>query len=116
MQAKGPVAEDDTSLWGCLKRIEDARTGKPLSRKRLSAEMAGMVLGALDTTSMTSAITLCALLGLMPARVLHHGGQRYGPGRAGHHQHDQPHQGFKPQGFSPWQSQRWFWARWTPLA
>ena len=64
MQAKGPVAEEDTSLWGCLKRIEDARTGKPLSRKRLSAEMAGMVLGALDTTSMTSAITLCALLGL----------------------------------------------------
>ena len=64
MQAKGPVAEDDTSLWGCLKRIEDARTGKPLSRAKLSSEMAGMILGALDTTSMTSAITLCALAGL----------------------------------------------------
>ena len=58
-QAKGPVAEDDNSMWGCLKRIEDPDTGAPLTRAKLASEAAGIVLGALDTTSQTCAITLC---------------------------------------------------------
>lgn len=58
-QAKGPVAEDDNSMWGCLKRIEDPDTGAPLTRARLASEATGIVLGALDTTGQTCAITLC---------------------------------------------------------
>ena len=58
-QAKGPVAADDNSVWGCLKRIEDPDTGRPLPRAQLRPEMADMFLGAVNTTSQTCAITLC---------------------------------------------------------
>ncbi len=47
-------------MWGCLRRIEDPGTGAPLSRAALIPEVAGIVIGALDTTSATCAITLCA--------------------------------------------------------
>ena len=59
-QAMVPVGEDDTSMWGCLKSIKDPDTGKPLTREHLRAEMAGLIIGALDTTSQTCSITLCA--------------------------------------------------------
>ena len=62
MQARGPVLESDNSMWACLKRIVDPRTGKPLARAALTPEMAGLFSGALDTTSQTCAITLCALI------------------------------------------------------
>ena len=48
-------------MWGCLKRVVDPDTGKPLSRALLGPEMSGIFLGALDTTGQTCAITLCAL-------------------------------------------------------
>ena len=54
------MSEDDNSMWGCLKRIQDPDTGKPLSRALLGPEMSGIFLGALDTTGQTCAITLCA--------------------------------------------------------
>ncbi|KAK9833551.1 hypothetical protein WJX81_005391 [Elliptochloris bilobata] len=63
LEAKWPVAEDDNSMWGCLKRIEDPVTGKPLSRAQLVPEMAGIFLGALDTTGQTCAITLGLIAG-----------------------------------------------------
>ncbi len=47
-------------MWGCLKRIQDPDTGKPLARAQLGPEMSGIFLGALDTTGQTCAITLCA--------------------------------------------------------
>ena len=59
-QARGPSAEGDNSMWACLKRIVDPRTGEPLVRAALTPEMAGLFSGALDTTSQTCAITLCA--------------------------------------------------------
>ena len=52
-------------MWGCLKRIVDPDTGKPLSRALLGPEMSGIFLGALDTTGQTCAITLCALSGVL---------------------------------------------------
>ncbi|KAK9826204.1 hypothetical protein WJX81_007511 [Elliptochloris bilobata] len=63
MEARGPVAENDNSMWGCLKRIQDPKTGKPLTRKQLTPEMAGLFSGALDTTSQTCAITLGLIAG-----------------------------------------------------
>lgn len=127
-QARGKVSADDTSLWGCLSRVEDQRTGKgllcsarvvemphghrtvadvicsldelgsfsngwanaiehhtysqlclngipapmaasllahwaagkQLSGDLLQAEVAGIILGGLDTTAQTCAFTLCA--------------------------------------------------------
>ena len=56
-------------MWACLKRIVDPRTGKPLARAALTPEMAGLFSGALDTTSQTCAITLCAPQGSNASRV-----------------------------------------------
>ena len=30
LQARGEVMEDDTSLWGCLSRVTDLKTGRVL--------------------------------------------------------------------------------------
>ena len=30
LQARGKVMEDDTSLWGCLSRVTDLKTGQML--------------------------------------------------------------------------------------
>ncbi|CAK0786682.1 hypothetical protein CVIRNUC_009896 [Coccomyxa viridis] len=68
VQARGEVMGDDTSLWGCLSRVTDVKTGKPLSGDLLQAEVAGIILGGLDTTAQTCAFTL-ALLAAHPEKA-----------------------------------------------
>ncbi len=68
------MAEDDNSMWGCLKHIVDPDTDAPLSRAKLASETAGIVLGALDTTSQTCAITLCG----SPHAPKHYDGMQLG--------------------------------------
>ncbi|CAL5222082.1 g4389 [Coccomyxa viridis] len=68
MQTRGKVGVENTSLWGCLSRVEDQSTGKPLSGDLLQAEVAGIILGGLDTTAQTCAFTL-ALLAAHPEKA-----------------------------------------------
>ena len=42
------------------------RAGKPLSGDLLQAEVAGIILGGLDTSAQTCAFTLCGRLPLNP--------------------------------------------------
>ncbi|EIE23073.1 cytochrome P450 [Coccomyxa subellipsoidea C-169] len=59
--ARGDVADDDVSLWGCLAKVRDHKTGKALSGDLLQAEVAGIILGGLDTSAQTCAFTLALL-------------------------------------------------------
>ena len=38
VQARGEVMEDDTSLWGCLSRVTDLKTGRVLLHQFASAD------------------------------------------------------------------------------
>ncbi|KAK9915097.1 hypothetical protein WJX75_004696 [Coccomyxa subellipsoidea] len=61
MQARGPPAETDDSMWACITRVRDPSTGMPMEGDKLQAEVASLIVGGLDTTAQTCSFTLALL-------------------------------------------------------
>ncbi|CAD7697501.1 unnamed protein product [Ostreobium quekettii] len=51
LRAREQPAADDMSIWACLMRIKDPRTGAPLDDATLSMEVGTFIIGGSDTTS-----------------------------------------------------------------